>query len=92
MRPLAALGVLNHEEKEVHEELPLCANGLACSWVRTQLGHALHASRFLTVFASSGSAFQTNNEFERIPFLAHRWVLALPLGLPSVLFTTVWAS
>ena len=53
----------------------LCSEGLAHTWVRIQLRHAAPAIQFLTVFASSGAVFQTNDKFEHIPFLAH-WLEA----------------
>jgi hypothetical protein len=47
------------------------AGGLAHAKLRIQLGHAAHVSQCLTVFAASGTVFQTNGRFEHIPFLAH---------------------
>jgi hypothetical protein len=44
---------------------------LSRAWIRIQLSHAAPASQFLTVFASAGAVFQTNDRFEHIPFLAH---------------------
>ena len=41
--------------------LSLCSVGLSHAWVRIQLRHAAPASQFLTVFASAGAVFQTND-------------------------------
>jgi predicted outer membrane repeat protein len=45
------------------------------AYVRIQLGHTAYDSQFLAAFASSGAVYQTKDEFEHIPFLAHRWLL-----------------
>ena len=56
---------------------------LAHARVRTQLEHAAPASQFLTVFASSGAVFQTNDRFEHIPFLTYAMGAHFSIGVDT---------